>query len=494
MEFLDPNKKRSNKIKLMLGYVLVAIAVAMAVTVLLFFNAGYHVDGKGNVTQNGLLFVGSHPSGADVYIEGINNKKKYNDKTDTKFDLREDRYRVTLKKDGYRNWQREISLEGGTVERLSYPFLFPEKLQSTDIKTYNSTPNIVSSSPDRKWIIVQQPDNFLSFDVFNANEPEKPPTNFSIPTGILSAAKSSQKLEVIEWAFDNSNILVKHIYDDKNEFIIINKDKPETTVNINNLTGQKPFAVDLKDKKVDQLFLHMTPDGLLQTVDMKTHNLTPIVSKTLAYKSHGNDMLVYVTPSISKTDTVSVRIKTNDKDYELRELPISTSYVIDVAKFDNAWYVVAGASSDDKVYVYRDPLNVLTSSNPKKAMFARTLRIDNPQKVSFSTNARIIAVQSDQVIAIFDAETNLQNRYTINDTFDSKRPAKWMDGHRLTTSTNKTVLIFDFDGINQQKLMPINPSTDVLFDRDYDNAFALEPPTADGKAKLVKTKLYVSNN
>jgi hypothetical protein len=98
MDFLDPNKKRSNKIKLYAGYILIAIAISMGATVLLFANAGYRLDGNGNITQNGLLFVNSHPSGADVYVEGINSKKKYNDKTDTKFDLLEGRYKVTLKK------------------------------------------------------------------------------------------------------------------------------------------------------------------------------------------------------------------------------------------------------------------------------------------------------------------------------------------------------------------------------------------------------------
>ncbi len=494
MDFLDPNKKRSNKIKLYLGYALIAIAISMGATVLLFANAGYRLDGEGNVTQNGLLFVSSHPSGADAYIESIYSKKKIHDKTDTKFDLTEGRYRITLQKEGYRSWQREMSLEGGSVERLAYPLLFPEKLESTNMKTYATAPKIVSSSPDRKWIIVQQPDNFLGFDVFNAGEPEKPATSFTVPSDVFTQPKGTQNLEIVEWSSDNANILIKHSFDDQSEFVLINKDKPETSVNINNITGQKPYDVSLKDRKVDQLYLHMAKDGLLQLVDMKSRVLTPAVAKTFDYKSHGDDMLVYVAPIESNQEFVSVRIKTNEKDYELRQLPANTTYVTDVAKFDSAWYVVAGAASDNKVYVYKDPLDILTSDNSTKAIFARTLRIDNPKEVSFSANARMIAAQSDQEFAVFDAETDRQYRYTVNDKFDTNRPVEWMDGHRLATSTNNTVIVFDFDGINQQKLMPINASTDVMFDRDYENAFTLSPSDQDGKATLVKTKLLVSGD
>lgn len=494
MDFLDPKKKRSNKIKLYLGYILIAIAITMGVTVLLFANAGYRLDRNGDVTQNGLLFVSSHPSGADSYIEGIYSKKKYHNKTNTKFDLREGRYKVTLKKDGYRSWQREMNIEGGFVERLAYPFLFPDKLESVNMKTYDSAPNIVSSSPDRKWIVIQQPNNFLNFDVFNAGEPEKPVSTFSIPSSLLTVAKGTQSLKVVEWSSDNTNILIKHSFDDQNEFVIVNKDKPETSVNINMLTGQKPFDVTLKDRKIDKLYLHMASDGLLQLVDLKSRVLTPIVQRVYDYKSHGDDMLVYVTNKDTNSAVVSVRIKTKDKDYELRELPANTTYVTDVAKFDNAWYVVTGASSDNKVYVYKDPLTILGSDNLNKAMFARTLRIDDPKEVSFSANARFLVAQSEQEFAIYDAEMSRQYRYKINDKFDTDRPVEWMDGHRLATSTSGMVFIFDFDGINQQKLMPINNATDVMFDRDYENAFTLSKPEKDGKSSLVKTKLLVAGD
>lgn len=491
MDFLDPNKKRSNKIKLYTGYVLVAVAISLAALILLFVNAGYRLDGKGNVTQNGLLFVNSRPDGADTYIEGVHGKYKAFGKTNTKFEIPEARYRVTIKKAGYRDWGREMSIDGGAVERLAYPFLFPEKLQSTDMKTYSLAPKIVSSSPDRNWIIVQHPDNILTFDIFNANEPEKPVTNFTIPQSVLSPHKVQQKLELVEWSSDNDNILFKHTYDDQVEFVIASKDQPEKSYNVNKKTNQNPLTVSLKDRKVDQLYLHMANDGLLQLVDIKTGALTPLVNKALAYKTHGDDMLVYVAP-IADSNLVSVRIKNKDKDYELRQLPVSTGYVVDVARFDNAWYVVAGAASGDRVFVYKDPLSVLASSSPKKSIFARTLRIKNPQKASFSANARMIAVQSGQSFAVYDAENDRQYKYTINDTFDTNRPVEWMDGHRLVSSTGGSVLVFDFDGINQQKLMAIDSSTDVMFDRDYDNAFSLSP-NKDNKSILVKTKLLVTN-
>lgn len=492
MDFLDPNKKRSNKIRLYVGYLLIAIAISMSALVLLFINAGYRLDKEGKVTRNSLLFVASNPSGAQAYIEGLYSKHKTQGKTDTKFNLQEGRYRVTIQKDGYRIWQREMNLEGGSVERLAYPFLFPEKLSTKDLKEYLGESGIVSSSPDRKWIIVQNPENILNFDIFNTSDLAKPNTSFSIPQGVLSSG-ANQKLEIVEWSSDNSNILMKHSFNNEAEYVIINKDKPEESININTLTGQKPATVSLKDRKIDQIFLHMTPGGLLQQVDVKSKTLTPTISKTLAYKSHGDDMLVYVTPITDDDKQVSVHIKTKDKDYELRKLPIAETYLVDVARFDNSWYIVAGSSSSNNVYVYKDPLTILVNDNPRKSFFARIIKIDNPKYVSFSANTRMIAVQSGQNFAVYDNETDRQYRYQIKDQFDTERHAEWMDGHRLVSSTNKTALVFDFDGINQQKLMPINPKIDVMFDRDYQNAFSFDIANQNNISHLTQTKLLVEN-
>lgn len=492
MDFLDPNKKRSNKIKLFVGYALIAIVIGISSLILFFYSSGYGVDGSGNVIQNGLVFMSSRPDGAQISVEGVYSGYKQQAQTNTRMILKEGRYKVTLQKSGYRSWQREFSLEGSGIERMVYPLLFPENLTTTNLKTYSAEPAVVSSSPDRQWIIVQQPGNFLSFDVFNANDPEAAATAFSVPAGVLTTTTGAQSLEVVEWSTDNNNILVKHVYDNKQEFAVINRDKPAESFNVNAVTGQTPFNVMLKDKKTDQLYLHMAEGGLLQTVNVKTKALTPLVNKALAFQPHGSDMLVYVTPHETKPEVVSVRIITNEKDYELRELPANTTYVVDVAKFDNSWYLVAGAVSDNKVYVYKDPLTTLIAENSTREIIARTLRIQNPQDVSFSANARFLAAQSGQELAVYDAENDRQYKYELEEPIDTGRPIKWMDGHRLATSTAGEVLVFDFDGINRQKLMPISSKTDVMFDRDYENSYTLtgSKETA-GSFVLTQTKLLV---
>lgn len=493
MDFLDPNKKRANLIKLYVGYVLVAIAIAMGAFVLLFAIFGYGFN-DGKVVQNGLVFFSSQPDGADVYIEGLTKDFKDNDKTNTKFTLNEGRYKATIIRENYRSWQREFSLGGGSVLRMLYPFLYPEELKTENLETYQQQPGVVSSSPDRRFIIVQRPDNFKLFDVFQSNNPEEAKTSVEIPDGILSPATVSQVLKVDEWSNDNQNVLLKHIFDGNTEFILFNIDNPAESYNVNQKINQNPYSIELQDKKVDKMFIQTAPGGLLELIDMNDNSMTPLVGNSLAFKSHGTDVLFYVIPHKTEPSMASVMIRENDKDYELRSLPLieGSSFLVDVARFDNSWYFAAANTEDDKVYIYKDPVEVLKNSDSNKAIFARTMRIDKPKDISFSANTRFIAAQSGKDFAVYDSDEDRQFRYEISEEIDTSQPAKWMDGHRLITKLDNKVFVFDFDGINSQTLMPISPNTNVMFDRDYTIFYSLAPNGESGSS-LTQTSMRVLN-
>lgn len=493
MDFLDPKKKRSNRIKLLVGYILVAIAISMGAFVLLFATSGYGID-NGQVIQKGLVFFDSRPSGSKIYVEGVYNKEKHDIQTTaTRMELKEGRYRVSIQNEGYRDWNREFNLEGGEVERMVYPFLFPKQTETQELKAYKATPGLVSVTPNRETIIVQQPDNRLRLDVFSAIEPERPPVTVDMPATLFSGDKKAQKLEVIEWANDNSNVLLKHSFGDQFEYIVFNRNEPAKSFNVSEVTNQKLYEVTLKDKKIDELFLHSTKDGLLQLFNVKNRSVTPLVSKVLAYHSHGDDMLLYISPHESDKKLTSVFIASSDKTYKLRDLPVSKTYVLEGARFEGAWYIVAGAAVADRVYIYKNPVDILSNDRPTTSIFARTLIIDSPQYVSFSANTRNIAVQSGSKFAVYDIETDTQFKYVIEGKMDTSRAAEWMDGHRLVTSVNLKSYVFDFDGTNRNELMNLNPAFDTLFDRDYDYAFSIATNSQNKTTSLQWTPLTVAN-
>src|SRR5688572_25594640 len=127
MDFLDPKKRKNRTRRLYLGYLLVAIAIGLAAYLLLAIVSGYGVDNKGNVIQNGLVFVASNPDAAEVRITNNSNTFKRTVVASERLVLKADDYNFEFLKEGYRPWKRSITLRGGGLQRLVYPFLFPEK-------------------------------------------------------------------------------------------------------------------------------------------------------------------------------------------------------------------------------------------------------------------------------------------------------------------------------------------------------------------------------
>src|SRR3990167_3227014 len=190
MDFLDPNKKRAHNIRLFIGYILVAIAIAMALWLLLLLSYGYDYDRKtGQVIQNGTIFVSSKPEAADIYLNGV-----LKDRTSAKLVIRAGQYTVELKQAGYSDWKRTLNLEGGSIEQLVYPVLFPSKLVTKDIQLYANAPTFVSQSPDRRWLVIQQAGPINNFDDVDLNDSTKEPTKLTLPSGVITEAPGSHSL------------------------------------------------------------------------------------------------------------------------------------------------------------------------------------------------------------------------------------------------------------------------------------------------------------
>ncbi len=489
MDFLDPSKKRSHTIRLFVGYILVAIAIAIGALILLFQSYGYGVDRKtGQVIQNGLVFLSAHPDSAAIYINGTQNSAR----TDAKLSLPAGRYAVELKRDGYRNWKHELNLDGGSVEQLVYPVLFPEKLVTSDVQLYGSSPAFATASPDHHWLLVLQPGSLVKFDNFDLNNVNQTPTTVTVPDGLLTSATGDQALSLAEWSTDNRHIMLKHTYNGTYEYIMVDRENPGLSFNVNKLVGSTPAEVSLRDKRYDQLYIYDSAAQTLQTYDVKAKQQTPLLTKVLKYKTHGADTVLYVSSdSGGKAGKLGVRMFDGKNNYLVNTYSDTTSFLLDLAQFSGDWYIVVGLQQEGRVTIYKNPQDTLKQQN-HGIPTALLLRIDNPQFVSFSDNARFIAAQSGSKFAVYDAETDRRFYYQLKNDVPVSQQAVWMDGHRLLLVLNGKTEVFDFDGTNQQTLSASNPGFIPYFDRDYTSMYNIAPSVqVSGRSALTRTELKV---
>lgn len=463
MDYLDTKKEMRHRIVLFAGYICIAIAIALTAIVLLYQAYGFGVTRKGDVTQNGLLFFSSQPSPANVVING--KVSKYS--TNTRMAMLSGVYRFELIREGYRNWERMIEVEGGKVQHYDYPLLIPNELTDEKIKTYTTAPAFSTQSPDRRWLVVQQPGSMTKFEVVDLKSPSKEPVEINMSENVLSKAASSANYEIVSWASDNDHFLLKHNFDGKSEYIITSRTKPNESRNLNTTLSVSPSKLTLVDKKFDQYYV--LNNGMLQKATLTNPTLVTVKERVLGYQTYGDDMVLYATDAEVAAGKTAIRLAVgNEEVYDIRTLPTSPNYLLDLTKYSDTLYVAAAATNQQKTYVYEDPIGQIKKQPKQLPAPIQVLRVTNPSYLSFSNSAQFVMVQSGNHYGVYDAENERGYNYVATEPMDAPAThATWMDGNRLTYVSGGRTLIFDYDHNNPQFLLPASSNYLPAFNPDY---------------------------
>lgn len=486
MDFLDPNKRRAHRIRLYVGYVLMTLVVSTVALLLVFQAYGYNLNFKtGDITQKGLIFVSAHPESAEVFLDGTSRGS-----TDKRLFVAADNYNLELRREGYRTWQREFTIMGGKIRRFAYPFLFPEVITPKETQLYAQKPDFASQSPDRRWLIVREPNVPVGFSLVDLASEVTSAALLVLPPDLFNLSGNLHQFESVEWSTNNRHMVLRHTFDGGVEFVLIDRETPLASINLSRTFSAHQFSdVALLDKQHDQYYLHNASSGVLSRAELRTGEAVAMVNDVMQFKPHGDDILLYVTAADVIEGRVSVRLRVGNDTFILRDFPAGTKYLLDIAQFNGRWYVVAGAAAEQKVYVLRDPQVALKRSPSLPLIPAATMRLEDPEFVSFSNNARFIAAQSGSRFTVYDAELATTHRFDTALELPQGRRATWMDGHRLAAVAAGIVHVFDFDGTNQQALVPGYDDRQPFFDRDFAALYTLGPSQIEGRAALLRSAL-----
>ena len=475
MDYLDPKKQRQHAILLWLGYALTTIGIA-AVTWLLFNIAyGYGRGKDGQIVLNGLVYVSSQPNPATITLNGKQNKSQ----TNTRLLLPSGRYSLQLSRPGYRNWQRNFTVDGGDVQHLDYPLLFPTTLATTPLGAgYASAPGLASQSPDHRWLLVEQASSFTTFDLYDLKNPAKVPVLLSLPASLLSSG-TNQSWQAVEWSTDNQHVLLMHLHDNASEFIVLDRANPAGSVNLNKTFSQNPSAVSLIDKKYDQYYLYDTDQQALLTASLKSPQPAAYLDHVLGYKSYANNTVLYATASGAADGKTAINMQVGTKTYHIRDVPAASTYPLDLTQYNGKLYVVVASPTENKVFLYKDPAGQLNAAPNRPAAAMRALLINQPNFVSFSANTQFIMAESGNALSVYDLENARNYRYSLATSLDAPQThAVWMDGNRLVYVSGGKLQVVDYDSTNRQTLIPASPNYQAFFAPDFKHVFALAPGTA----------------
>ncbi len=488
MDYLDHHKEFRHRVILFTGYICITVGIVIATMVLVYRAYGFGLGKNGSVVQNGLIFLSSHPHPADIYVNGSLS----NARTNSRLPLPEGIYSVRLARNGYHDWQRSVQVIGSGVRHFDYPFLIPKQLTSKKLTTLTGTSGLMTQSPDRRWLLLEQSGSMTDFVIYDLKNPARPPDTLTLPASVLTkaAGTGSESWQLGEWADDNQHLLLQHLYDGKTEYIMVNRSAPEQSLNLNTTLSAAPSKLTLSNQKFDQYYLYDAVGQTLQSASLRNPTPVPVLTGVITYQVYGNNTILFVTDDGATKGHVVVKLSSGARQFTLRSLSAGATYLVDLTKYRGKLYVAAGSSSQSKVYIYKDPLGQLAAQPQHALVPVQVMHVIQPNYLSFSENDQYVVVENGTQFSVYDVEDALGHVFTAPHTLDSPAVhAGWMDGNRLTYVSGGKQLIFDYDNTNQQTLMAADAAYLPAFDPDYKYVYTLAPAATPGQQDLLQTAL-----
>jgi len=479
--------KRKQLVQRTIVYVLMCIAILGLVTLLVFVMLGYQFNrNDGKIEQGGLVQFDSKPSGVAVTIDGM----AFNSRTPSKTTMIAGQHFITMEKSGYRTWQKSVDVMAGSVLWLNYTRLIPATLSPQNVVQYTNVAGTLAS-PDDKWMAVKEDATTAQIQLDDLSGDTVAPKTIEIPTTAYThpADTKNQSFAFVSWDTGSRYMLVKHTYDTSHiEWLLVDSQNVAGTKNISTLLGITPSKILFSGSNA--MILYAQIDADVRKIDMNAVTLSgPLVTGVADFSLYNNNDIAYTTLLNQETKARSVGYY-----HDGATAPHSIRSYTDDGKTPLKIAIGSYFGDQYEAIAYGDSVEVLKGSlpsDPNTAPLLHTIAtIDLPggaQYLSIKTDGRFVVAQNAGVFETYDIELQKTTKTVLKGTTDVTSELPWLDGYILWSDRDGMMRLYEFDGANQQDIMPVvsgfsatlSPSGKYLYGitKTADGAYHLERVT-----------------
>ncbi len=467
------------------------ITVTVVVALLTLVTLGYQFNEKdGKLEQGGLLQFNSKPSGANVILDG----QKVSGSTQNKASVSQGKHHVEFNKDGYRTWIKDITIHAGQIGWLDYARLIPVDLKTETLREFPKLDGSLFSSGG-KYILLQTDNTKPDFVLANMSGDQPSFANVGIPEGIYTniAGSLTGTYALEGWSSDSKTVLIKHMIDKKtSEWILLNVASPDKSINLSVVYGINPSVVEFASTSSSLLFA--LSDGMVRRINLDEQTLSrPLADNVASFVVYDSKTIVYVTkPSVPDRAGMSSR------SVGYAAINVEMPVVIKTFPADKSVLYAAMARYFDVYYlgiVHGNEFVVLSGSSlptPDDPGNFKNFDVKDVPADSVSLEvagpSRFLTAATHSGYFTYDLELQKYTETTWNAQPGKAtlQPLHWLDGYMLWSSYGGTLRTYEFDGANQQDLVPVAPGFDVSLDSDGKYLYSVAN-SDDGTFDLTRT-------
>jgi hypothetical protein len=481
--------KRRQLIQRIVVYSLMSIAVVALVIVLVFVMLGYQLDqANGKIEQGGLVQFDSLPNGADITIDGAN----FGTQTASKTTMTSGQHFITMEKSGYKTWQKSIDVVPGSVLWLTYARLIPKDLPPTNVATYPSLSS-TASSPDDKWMAAVEDAVTPTIRLADLSQSPIKFSELALPGGSYTHPSDgkTQSFSLVTWDPGSRYLLVKHTYDDaKMEWLVVDTQDVSQTKNVTALLDIDASSIVFSGNNSSILYAQIGTD--VRKIDLDAATLSrPLVSNVAEFSLFNNTSIAYTTllDPVTKMRTVGYYQDGAAQAYPIRSYNDDGQAPLHIAIGTYFGQTYVAINYGDTLTVLDGNLPQGSASPPLSHVSSATLP-GGAQYLTIMNDGRFVVAQNGSIYQVYDIELKKTTTTTLKGTSPVTKQLSWLDNYMVWSDRDSMVRLYEFDGANQNDIMPVTPGFSVTLSPDSKYIYGMIKSN-DGQFHLERVQLIL---
>lgn len=476
---------------MLLSFVVVIAGAAVLSAVILGYSFNFKgEDGHVQVERLGILQVDSRPNGATVFI----NDRRHSTNTRARLTPTEGEYSLRIEKQNYRTWQKQVYIKGGELTWVAYPRLIPSTLTPESVADLPDTlADALPSGSSRRYALLESATSpSVRVAMIDREKPEF--KTATIPSSVYNNADGGTfKLHL--WSGNERFVILKHIREGKPiEWLVLNIDKPSESLNINRMFGIDEIEeVVFGDSGGGQLYA--LADGKVRHFDIGSKTISsPLVSDVNNFRLYGDGYILFVTDDeSSKTRQFGYTRKNFKQPKVVRTIPLDKTKkaFIDIDKYYDRFYFLTSNGNEAQLDG-SSKLYSLPSSPDDEVNLTNITKLSTKDDIihlNIADNGQLATVQDGKSFATYNLESTQQHTTEIKPSATGEpQKLRYLDTYLFWGDNNGTLRTYEFDGANQNDIMPIIAKFDATISPSGKYLYGVAK-TADGKYQFKRVQL-----
>lgn len=469
---MDDEERRRRKIrqtiKVIIAEVCMVIAVILIVTVALLLSMGFSVNSRGDIEQTGIVQIHSLPTGATVEIDGNRTFQRTNlSKT-----LNNGEHDLKITKDGYDSWEKKIALRPGVLLRLYYPRLFPLNRKTESVKLLGDELEFYTTSADRTSILYAESDS-TDWQLINVKGDDVRHSTLNMAEVLpgVHDNKFTGKITALKWSSASDYVLVKVLYEDKTDWIMVNVNDAKNSLNLTKTFGLDFTQIELVNGTAGQLYaLEKQQLRKINTADQAISRV--LLSDVESFAVNEANVIYVAKHKVRRDDTDQYEkivgiYKDGEKGGTIIARADETAVVhAALSKYYGEYYM--SFSVNDKVTVLYGNLPSYFPDEERELSLnelvheAKINEVPEFIDVSADENEFVVMRRGKQFMVVDIEDGRIFEYQALSSAL------KWLDEAMLYTIDGNKLTVWDFDGTNRRTVLDYtkNDQNDTLANFD----------------------------